>query len=150
MSVDSTVMCITRMQYIPPPPDPMQLKRLVSRTLDLTRELQVFVDSRWAPMHRRLSQLHWAADDIRVPLDVPRTGVRSLDWRPFGFEDMKVTSQLGLVQILRHLRDNVVPHTGQVPTGHKVCTLQMHAWSCVVVRQHAHAYSATRRHVKNR
>lgn len=38
-------------------------------------------------------------DDVRVPLDIHRTGMRSLQWRPYMLTDLTVSSQVDLVQI---------------------------------------------------
>ena len=50
-------------------------------------------------------------DDIRVPLDVRREHVRSIQWVPFMLSKKRVSENVGFVDMLRMIRDRVLPQS---------------------------------------
>ena len=53
---------------------------------------------------------HVPLEEIRVPLDVERTHVRSPQWSPFQLTKENVSTSDEFVKVLHHLRENVLPH----------------------------------------
>ena len=48
--------------------------------------------------------------EFRVPLDVPRDRARAPVWRPFNLSEDVVSGQVGMLRVLRFLKETVVPH----------------------------------------
>ena len=50
------------------------------------------------------------AHEFRIPLGVPRTAAPGPVWRPFSVSSDEVSSQVGLIRVLRFLQGTVLPH----------------------------------------
>lgn len=109
-------MSLTRLRHVPPPGPQPTLAELVRRCGHLGRELTQYHRLHWKPMLQGLVDHQWAPSDVRVPLDRGRHGVRSLDWRSLAVEDMRITSQSGLIDVIGVTGTHMREHTGHVHT----------------------------------
>ena len=96
--------------YLPPFPGYAPLSTLSASCAVIARALLDFDAGRLRDQVTRVrANGPLSAEDFRVPLDVPRRGVRSLPWRPLLLADHVVSGQVGMLEVLADLRATVLP-----------------------------------------
>ena len=60
----------------------------------------------------RVDQCPFQREDVRVPLDVKRPRIRSLQWQPWALSQLKVSSNLDMLKLMHEARA-VQAHSGQ-------------------------------------
>ena len=126
VSFNTTVMAVMRPQVAAPrrPGDPLRLpefegypsvEQLWQRHLELAEELTALATDRLPALLNAISAAPLRPEEFRVPLDVPRDQARAPVWRPFSLSSDVVSSQVGMLRVLRFLRDGVLPHVAPQP-----------------------------------
>jgi hypothetical protein len=104
MSLNVSVLAILRISEIPIFNGHKSLRDVISGISSLTLQLSrapARLLSGVAKVNAEDLQPEW----IRVPLDVHRTGMRSLQWMPYLLTEYTVSCQADLLSILHDLRD---------------------------------------------
>ena len=86
------------------------LEQLWRRTLDVAEELCDMATERLRALIDDIAAEPLGAAEFRVPLDVPRDDARAPVWRSFSLSEDVVGTQVGMLRVLRFLRDQVAPH----------------------------------------
>ena len=108
-SISCSVLHVLQLPNIPMcPPMPtyhqLQFRRshLTAQLLRAGRLLREYVDD--------LAQGELQHQDVRVPLDCNRYGVRSLQWCPFMLTDLQVGNQVDMLRLFNLVLSTVLPH----------------------------------------
>ena len=112
MSLNVSVVAVLHIPDIPLFPGYFSLREIASRISVIAIQLSKVatrINSGVATVNSDDLQCDW----IRVPLDVHRTGMRSLQWTPYLLTEYTVSSQCDLLQILDDL-DSLQQHTKRV------------------------------------
>ena len=75
----------------------------------------------------RMCEIGMSSADFRVPLDVPRVGVRTLPWRPLLLADHVVSGQVGMLELLRDLHRTLLPSMTR-PVGPLPVLVDVNLW----------------------
>lgn len=94
-SLNVSVIAVLHITRIPPFPGQLHLSEIVAHLPVLARNIRQSVRSVLAGAALVASQTLTPAD-IRVPLDIRRTGMRSLQWRPYILTALTISSNLDL------------------------------------------------------
>ena len=94
----------TRSVRLPQFPGYPSLSLLVSR-VDYMASRMVQAQSRWVRQVGDVNALQFQRADIRIPLDVPREGGRSVQWRSYDLSQLQVGSNEQLVRLLVDVRE---------------------------------------------
>ena len=76
---------------------PTRCSRLVSRLDSFFPLFMALIDAN--------SNIPFDPSELRVPLDIPRTGVRRLPWRNYAVSSSQVGTQVGLLELLSNAHD---------------------------------------------
>ena len=112
VSLNSTVMAVMRPrgEAYPAFPGYPSLEQLWRRHQDVAEELCELATGRLPALIEDVGMEPLQADEFRIPLDLPRSQARSPVWRAFSLSQDVVSSQVGMLRVLRFLRDEVLPH----------------------------------------
>lgn len=111
LSLNITAMCVLFLDMDSPGPTTTRSSRIpdfpghltTSRVVWRVRDVAALLVEGLAALHhnvRELNAMALGADTIRVPLDVKRTGIRALPWRPCLLSEYQVSSNEDLVALL--------------------------------------------------
>jgi hypothetical protein len=112
-SLNTTVMSVMRRQTDERPTGfegYPSLEQLWNRLDGVAQDLCDAATDRLPALFRDVGAQPLGAGEFRVPLDVPRQRARAPVWRPFNLSADIVSSQVGMLRVLRFLRDTVLPH----------------------------------------
>ena len=104
-----TVMAVMRVRSLrlPDYPGYPTVEQLLQRLPAVAAALADAAAHRVAALVADVAAVPLRPHEFRVPLDVPRPAARSPVWRPFSVSDDVVSAQVGLLRVLRFLRDVV-------------------------------------------
>lgn len=100
MSMNVSVLTVLHIREIPHFPGYLTLKQMLDHVPYLGRLLRSALQRVHAGV-REVNAVPIQPEWIRVPLDVQRTGMKSLQWRPYMLTEETVGCQLDLLQILK-------------------------------------------------
>ena len=89
----------------------LSVEQLWQRTLEVAVTLCDMAVERLPALIQDVARQPMLETELRVPLDVPREQARAPVWRAFNLSDDVVSSQVGMLRVLRFLRDRVLAHT---------------------------------------
>ena len=86
------------------------VEQLWQRTLEVAEALCIMATDRLPALIADVAAQPLTATEFRIPLDLPRERAHAPVWRSSSLSEDVVSSQVGMLRVLRFLRDRVAPH----------------------------------------
>ena len=110
-SLSCSVLSVLNTRRFPTAPELPTLPELVVRRQGVTADL-IAARTKLLAIVTDLNTTDVTVGDIRVPLDVHRPSVKSLQWCPFQLSPLSVSGSVGFLKLMHYVDDTVRPHVG--------------------------------------